>query len=64
MEWLFILLEIKSVWVFLLLCWYEEYYWLGSKREREKDKKNDFLNWCLIGNVNSRDIDFFFWKIN
>lgn len=29
-------------------------------RERKKDKKkNDPSNRCLIGNVNSRDIDFF-----
>lgn len=33
-------------------------------RERKKDKKNDPSNRCLIGNVNSRDIDFFPWKIN
>lgn len=28
-------------------------------RERKKDKKKDPSNRCLIGNVNSRDIDFF-----
>lgn len=27
--------------------------------EKERKKKNDPSNRCLIGNVNSRDIDFF-----
>lgn len=32
----------------------------GARERERKIKKNDPSNRCLIGNVNSRDIDFFF----